>query len=160
MLTGQLYRADVLGLKSYRLPLWAQTLGTRFLLPLIGSTRPPRRSNLAIPDESAQRVEEFEPITTARPRAAGAPADVGTTEGTPNPNEEPGARATNASVMSQWMNELTGGGATGGIRVPTEAEISQVTSMFPDLPRESVVGALQRSPNIERAVETLLGSAT
>lgn len=102
----------------------------------------------------------MEPITTARPRPAGMPTDLATADGTPNANIGPGARAAGASVVSQWMNELTGRGATGGVRVPTEAEINQVANMFPDLPRQSVVGALQRSPNIESAVETLLGSAT
>ena len=110
-----------------------------------------------MPDEIIQRAEDTDPVTTARPRPAGTPAGSGIEQGTSNATGEPGARA---SVVSQWMNELTGRGATGGIRVPTEAEINQVASMFPDLSRQSVVGALQRSPNIERAVETLLGSAT
>lgn len=159
LLTGQLYRADMLGLKTYRLPPSVQRFGERFLLPLIGSTRPPRRSNQAMP-EAVRRTEGVEPITAARPRPAATPSDGGSAEGSPNENGEPnGARAAGASVVREWMSELTGG-TTAGIRVPTEAEISQVTSMFPDLPRQSVVGALQQSPNIERAVETLLGSST
>lgn len=157
LLTGQIYRADILGLKSYRLPLSLQTFGARFLLPLVGSVRPPRRSSLAMPDEATPRAEDNDLVTTARPRPARTSTDSGLDQGTPMTNGEPGART---SVVSQWMNELTGRGSTGGIRVPTEAEINHVTSMFPDLPRQSVVGALQRSPNIERAVETLLGSAT
>jgi hypothetical protein len=152
----------MLGLKAYRLPPSVQRFAERFLLPAIGSTRPPRRSNYAMPEEALQRAEDIEPITTARPRPAATPSNGGPTEGTPNENGEPagGARAAGASVVSQWMNELTGRGTTPGMRVPTEAEISQVASMFPDLPRQSVIGALQRSPNIERAVETLLGSQT
>jgi ubiquitin-associated domain-containing protein 2 len=112
-----------------------------------------------MPDETIQRADDTEPITTARPPQAGTPATPETTQNAANANG-PGARAQGASVVTEWMNELTGRGAAGGIRVPTEAEINQVASMFPDMSRQSVVGALQRSPNIERAVETLLGSAT
>lgn len=48
--------------------------------------------------------------------------------------------------MREWVNELTGRAerASTGIRVPSEAEISQVMSMFPDVQRDVVVGALQR----------------
>lgn len=50
------------------------------------------------------------------------------------------------SVMREWVDELTGrtGRAAAGIRVPSEAEITQVTTMFPDLRRDDIVGALQR----------------
>jgi len=60
--------------------------------------------------------------------------------------------------MREWVNELTGrvDRANAGLRVPTDTEITHITSMFPSLEREVVVGALQRSPNIETAVETLL----
>lgn len=63
-------------------------------------------------------------------------------------------------MVREWVNELTGRNerANAGIRVPPEAEIVHLTNMFPDIPRETVVGALQRSPNIEAAVETLLSS--
>ncbi|KAF8514861.1 hypothetical protein BU17DRAFT_76978 [Hysterangium stoloniferum] len=156
ILAGQVYRADMLGFKSYRLPLVIQRLG-HFLTPLIGSTRPQRRSNQAMPDETThQLLETLEAITTARPRTGGRASDEGST-GDTVPAAGQGAASTNASVMSQWVNELTGNAS--GIRVPTEAETTQVASMFPDLPRQSVVLALQRSPNIETAVETLLGSA-
>ncbi|KAF8592770.1 hypothetical protein K439DRAFT_1626107 [Ramaria rubella] len=160
LLTGQLYRADVLGLKSYRIPSSMQNFGTRFLLPFIGSTRAPRRSNQAMPDETTQRADEdLQPITTARPQPVGTPAGTEAIGGNLNANGEPDTPAPGPSVVSQWMNELTGRGVTSGIHVPTEAEINQVASMFPDLPRQSVIGALQRSPNIERAVETLLGGS-
>lgn len=90
-------------------------------------------------------VEVDEPVTTAP---------------SPNTNQitPTNADQTNRSVMSQWVNQLTGQGSTGGIHVSTEAEISQVTSMFPNIPRESVILALQRSSNVEEAVETLLAA--
>lgn len=76
----------------------------------------------------------------------------------PSANAEPDAqtqpnRSTHAqtgsaghSVMREWVDELTGRTerAAAGLRVPNEAEITQLTSMFPDLRREDVVGALQR----------------
>ena len=47
--------------------------------------------------------------------------------------------------MRDWVNELTGrDGASSGLRIPSEAEISQVSAMFPNVGRETVVGALQR----------------
>lgn len=49
-------------------------------------------------------------------------------------------------MMREWVDELTGrtDRAATGLRVPGEAEISQLMSMFPDMRREDVVGALQR----------------
>jgi hypothetical protein len=48
--------------------------------------------------------------------------------------------------MREWVDELTGrmDRANPGIRIPNESEISQLTSMFPTVEREVVVGALQR----------------
>ena len=52
---------------------------------------------------------------------------------------------TTTSVMRDWVNELTGrDGSSSGLRIPSEAEISQVSAMFPNVGRETVVGALQR----------------
>lgn len=53
MMAGQLYRADILGLKAFRVSPVIQRLCSRFLVPLLGSTKPPRRSNRAMPDESS-----------------------------------------------------------------------------------------------------------
>lgn len=48
--------------------------------------------------------------------------------------------------MRDWVNELTGrsDGGSRSLRVPSNDEIAQLSSMFPDLRREDVVGALQR----------------
>ncbi|TDL29394.1 hypothetical protein BD410DRAFT_811047 [Rickenella mellea] len=142
LLAGQLYRSDVLGLKTYRLPRSVQAFSVRFLLPLIGSTKPPRRSNRATPEDvSVSRIhsigrENEEVITTASSNAnSRGSREEPPTSGLPGP-----------SVMREWVNELTGRAerAASGIRVPNEAEVSTVTSMFPDLRREDIVGALQR----------------
>ena len=144
--------------------------------------RPPQRLSRALPDEptATTRAEpEPEPITTARR----PPAEATTSD--PAPAPEMAAGGTGRSVMREWVNELTGRTerASTGIRVPSEAEISQVMSMFPDVQRDVVVGALQRrsvqcchtrysghrlivsrfcsfiSSNTEGAVETLLHAA-
>lgn len=94
------------------------------------------------------------------PEGPSAEMDEPITAPSPNSNSTNPVDATQVgrSVMSQWVNQLTGQGSGNSIRVPAEAEISQITSMFPDLPRESVVLVLQRSSNVEEAVETLLAA--
>lgn len=148
LLTGALYRSDMASLKTYRLPPWFVRVSSRFLLPLVGSMPAPRRTNRAFPDDriaTQASSDTEEVVTTARPSGS-------TVEGT--------AGAPGTSVMREWVNELTGRAQrpSAGLRVPTEAEITQLTSMFPDVQREVVVGVLQRSTNTEGAVETLLSS--
>jgi membrane associated rhomboid family serine protease len=152
IITGQIYRSDIAGFNTYRLPPSIVRFSTRFILPLIGSLRAPRRTNRALPDEtsSAGTTTEASPhneevISTARSPRPGA-----TSRTHDNANSE--------SVMREWVNELTGrvDRANAGLRVPADTEITHITSMFPSMEREVVVGALQRSPNIETAVETLL----
>ncbi|KAF8961106.1 hypothetical protein BDZ97DRAFT_1830359 [Flammula alnicola] len=156
ILTGQIYRSDLASLNTYRLPPSVINFTTRFISPLIGSLRPPRRSNRAQPDDlrnAAPRTDALqhneEVITTARSPRPDAMTEAG--DGGNVERDRP-------SVMREWVDELTGRAdrANVGLRVPTEAEITHLTSMFPSIDREVVVGALQRSPNIEAAVETLL----
>ncbi|KAI0322502.1 hypothetical protein OF83DRAFT_735601 [Amylostereum chailletii] len=152
LITGALYRSDIISLKSYRLPPWILRFSSRHLFPLLGDMHAPRRTNRALGDDSAPPTTinldpEPEAVTTARsPLGATPPVTA--------------SRETGTSVMREWVNELTGRTerASRGLRVPSEAEIAQVTSMFPDLQRSVVVGALQRSPTVEGAVETLLSS--
>ncbi|KAH8118396.1 hypothetical protein DFH11DRAFT_1502788 [Phellopilus nigrolimitatus] len=148
ILSGQLYRSDVLGLKAFRLPHSVQRLSSRFLLPLIGSTKPPRRTNRAFPEEgqslrrpSTQTSQENTEVVTTAPTAPTHPAGSTQLSGAASAAGLPGP-----SVMREWVDELTGRTerAASGLRVPSEAEISQLTSMFPDLRREDLVGALQR----------------
>jgi hypothetical protein len=116
------------------------------LLPLIGSTRAPRRLNRALPDESRTSLgnlystnqdpdQNEEVITTASPSTVDTVGRSGATTG-----------ASGGSVMREWVNEFTGRTEreNAGIRVPSEGEITQLTSMFPDLQRQTVIGALQR----------------
>jgi hypothetical protein len=106
---------------------------------LVGETRAVRRTTRALPviEVSETNQLEDEAITTAHESRT----EDSTTSGSRGAAEQPGP-----SVMREWVNELTGrvDRASTGIRVPTDAEISQLTSIFPDLQREVVVGALQR----------------
>ncbi|TFY69180.1 hypothetical protein EVG20_g3250 [Dentipellis fragilis] len=149
LLSGALYRSDLVGLKTYRLPPWFVRASSRILLPLVGTTRGPRRTNRALP-ENRVVVDEGEVVTTARPSRQTAAATAAGAAGGPG----------STSVMREWVNELTGRAerASTGLRVPSEAEITQLMAMFPDVQRDVVVAALQRSSNIEGAVETLLSA--
>jgi len=155
---GALYRSDIASLKGYRLPPWFVWLTSRGLHSLVGETRAVRRTTRALPvteaSETTTRLED-EVITTAptsRTEGSTRPA----TNGSRGATDQPGP-----SVMREWVNELTGrvDRASTGIRVPTDVEVSQLMSIFPDLQREVIVAALQRSPNTEGAVETLLSAS-
>ncbi|KZO98063.1 hypothetical protein CALVIDRAFT_512634 [Calocera viscosa TUFC12733] len=159
LLTGQLYRTDILGLKSYRLSPRIIRFSTRFLLPLLGSMRPPRRGG-SIGDEPPTRRT----MSTAASVAAGL--------GIPTALRPPGMQANNTQTAGRQtpdaqpptlrsiVQEFRGQGTPLGLRAPSEAEIAQVSSMFPDARREDVIGALQRSDTTERAVEILLSTQT
>ena len=109
---------------------------------LVGETRAVRRTTRALPviEVSETNQLEDEAITTAHESR---------TEGSPHPTTSGSRGAADQagpSVMREWVNELTGrvDRASTGIRVPTDAEISQLTSIFPDMQREVIVAALQR----------------
>jgi hypothetical protein len=130
LLTGAIYRSDIANLKSFRLPPWLVLFSAKYFLPLVGDLRPLRRTSRALSDEVNEAQDpEPSPITTRRPA-----------------NEAPSNGEGNASVMREWVNEITGRAdrASTGIRIPSEAEITQVMNMFPDVQRDVVVGALQR----------------
>ena len=146
--TGQIYRSDLANLKAYRISPSVLNFSTRFLLPVIGSLRPPRRSNRALPDDlrstrtNASTIPQNEEvITTAR-----TPPPTATRLHGPDEVDDNTSNAPGSSVVREWVDELTGRAerASTGIRVPPEAEIVQLTSMFPDVQREVIVGALQR----------------
>jgi hypothetical protein len=139
---GALYRSDIASLKGYRLPPWFVCLTSRYLLSLVGETRAVRRTTRALPVTEVSETTQLEDevITTAHTSGTERSASL-TTDGARGATDQPGP-----SVMREWVNELTGrvDRASTGIRVPTDAEISQLTSIFPDLQREVIVAALQR----------------
>jgi hypothetical protein len=144
ILSGQIYRSDLAGLNSYRLPPSIMRFSERVLSHLIGSLRPPRRSNRALPDDTRNardndgRQQNEEVITTATtPRRAASPR---------NRDNAPPTSDPAPSVMREWVDQLTGRAdrENVGLRVPTDAEITRLTGIFPTIDREVVVGALQR----------------
>jgi membrane associated rhomboid family serine protease len=44
VLAGIMYRSNILGSRTWRIPQWVQKLGRNYLTPLLGSSRMPRRS--------------------------------------------------------------------------------------------------------------------
>ncbi|KAG6378971.1 hypothetical protein JVT61DRAFT_13259 [Boletus reticuloceps] len=146
LLVGFIYRSELINIKTWRVSPAVIRFSTRYLVPLIGSTRAPRRLNRARPDRREESVND-EVVTTARPPTP-------TTQGDSVPSQ---AQGEAGSVVREWVNELRGRTEDPArIRTPSEAEISQVTAMFPDISRELITRALQRTPNIEVAVEVLL----
>ena len=152
VVAGQLYRADLFNLKTYQLPPWLIRLSSNMAPYVIGSTRPPRRTNRALHEASRTSLasvlrasaggandEDEGPITTARQNTSS------TRRHSVGGRGDSSRGGTTTSVMRDWVNELTGrDGTSPRLRTPSEAEISQVLAMFPNVGRETVVGALQR----------------
>ncbi|BEI86564.1 hypothetical protein CcaverHIS002_0608510 [Cutaneotrichosporon cavernicola] len=143
LLTGYLYRTD-----------------TPFLLPSLSRPRRLWRPLKAyrIPDSVFRLLERlFAPPRWIQHRpetqrksptwtSLNIPARAVQT-GTP---QTPGGRGARAAV-GEWVT------GQGGARAPTEAEITAISSMFPNLSRDAIVQALQRHDyNTAQAVEALL----
>ncbi|KAF8138756.1 hypothetical protein EV363DRAFT_1427630 [Boletus edulis] len=110
----------LINIKTWRVSPAIIRFSTRYLVPLIGSTRAPRRLNRARPDRREEPV-----------------------------NDEV-AQGEAGSVVREWVNELRGRTEDPArIRTPSEVEISQVTAMFPDISRELITRALQRTLQFE-----------
>ncbi|KAH9899579.1 hypothetical protein C8Q73DRAFT_638142 [Cubamyces lactineus] len=168
LLAGYLYRSDFLQLKAWRVSTRAVRFAAAWVQPLLGDEQPVRRTTRALPETRAQgearrrasALNADEVVTTARssrlrrtpaPRPNGAAtAASNATSRTGNDNTQDASPA-GRTVMRQWMNELGIGvgprpvaGGAGTVRAPSESEIGILTSMFPDLEREVILGVLQR----------------
>jgi len=176
ILSGQIYRSELAGLKFYRLPPSLVRMSNRLLLPLIGSTRPPRRSNRALPDEAtpsntteppsgsdeASSTHNEEIITTSRTNTRPVRGRSN------NPPRESADReldsataappVSGTSVMREWVNEFTGRSDTinPSIRAPAREEIDSLATLFPAAQRDVLVSVSQRNPNLAATVERLL----
>lgn len=133
---------------------------------LLGDGRAARRTNRVLPDPSTRSTagqrrsagtQQNDPdvITTARPSQ-----NASTLRNTLNPgasiplndNREDrghGEETTSGGMMRQWVSELTGGtrpgaGGVGTVRAPSQAEVQTLTTMFPDVGRDVILGVLQR----------------
>ncbi|KAF7302266.1 DSC E3 ubiquitin ligase complex subunit 2 [Mycena indigotica] len=131
ILTGQIYRSDITAIKSYRLPPGTVSFAQNYLFPLLGSLRAARRSNRAYPDAAGGSNNgplEDEVITTARPTSM-PPRNRQQQQQQPQQPEGSG------SVVREWVQGITGRSPAAGVRIPTEAEIGQLTTMFPGIRR-------------------------
>ncbi|KAL1734425.1 hypothetical protein EV714DRAFT_202717 [Schizophyllum commune] len=160
VLSGQLYRSDLIGFNAYRVSPPTVRFCTTYLQPLLGSSRPPRRTNLALPEAPPE-----EPVSTARTSTSAAEAR-GANDGGGRTSAQSGltgtqdafpgdqgirtsmqsVRTSGGAVMREFVSGLTGRADRDrvGVRIPPESEVVQLTTMFPDLGRDVVVGTLQR----------------
>lgn len=73
LLAGMLYRSNVLGSRSWRIPQWLQGLGKTYLSPLLDSGRMPRRSARTTLDDVDPAPGASRPTAAAAAQAGGAP---------------------------------------------------------------------------------------
>lgn len=151
--TGALYRSDLTNLKSYRAP--SQLVSA--ISSLVGSSRPPHLPARVIPGDRPPFASEQ--ILTRR--RANDSTEINTGDATPTGERtetrtgtEGSTGGSSGSVMREWVEELTG--RRDGARVPTAAEIAELTAVFPHASREEVVAALQRSRSVDQAASVLL----
>ncbi|OSD04562.1 hypothetical protein PYCCODRAFT_1443827 [Trametes coccinea BRFM310] len=165
LLAGYLYRTDFLQLKGWRVSARIVRFAEAWIKPLLGEAQPVRRTNRVLPEtrsqaEARQRVAALRPdevVTTApNARQRGTPASRQPAAATTTPDasvRDPESAEdesnTGTGVVRQWWDEITSGarpvaGGAGTVRAPSETEIGTLTSMFPDLEREVILGVLQR----------------
>lgn len=137
LLVGFIYRSELINIKTWRVSPAVIRFSTRFLLPLVGTAHSPRLLNRARPEPREPTVESVnEVVTTARPPAPTTQTDSASSQ----------AQGEAGSVVREWVNELRGRTEDPArIRTPSEAEIAQVAAMFPDISRELITRALQRT---------------
>ena len=126
----------------------------RWITPILGAETPLRRNNRVFPENrsrtrsAATSLAQDEVITTARsPPSTGATqrnraADTDGAEAQQSPSSTKG-------VVRQWVTELAdaarpGTRGQGTVRAPNNDEIQTLTTMFPDVPRDVILGVLQR----------------
>ncbi|KAK2465984.1 hypothetical protein APHAL10511_001625 [Amanita phalloides] len=151
ILTGQLYRSDLANLKSYRIPPSVVEFAVHYILPLLGNARPPHRPNRAMPDERSAGRGNWPPpnnevITTTRNASA-------------RPLYEDEGNPRRSSVMRQWVDELSGRAEQdNAVRIATEEQINTMTTLFPEVPREIIINALQENRTPEEIADSLLAA--
>jgi len=168
IITGYIYRSDILQLKGWRVPYKLVNFSRNWIQPLLGGERTVRRTNRVLPESQQISSENDEIITTARlPQAqeggGTSPTQSGSAVEGPSADTNTQGSASSAGVVRQWVSELAGAArgnpsGEGTVRVPSDAEIRLLTDMFPSVERSVLLGVLQRSANIEAAAQTLLAS--
>ncbi|PCH40949.1 hypothetical protein WOLCODRAFT_137098 [Wolfiporia cocos MD-104 SS10] len=130
ILSGYIYRSDLLQLKSWRVPHRLQRFVESWLAPLYGERRAVRRTIRVFPESRSRRrsdrtaTSEEEPVTTADRQGA--------------TRQRTAERDTS--------------------RRQREIDIRNLSAMFPDVGRDVIADVLQRSPSTEAAAAILLSS--
>ncbi|KAK9897263.1 hypothetical protein P389DRAFT_55154 [Cystobasidium minutum MCA 4210] len=136
ILAGVLYRSNILGSRSWRIPQWLQRLGKTYLSPLLDSGRMPRRS-------ARTTLDDADPA----PGTSRLPSGTATQNGGGRAQPRQGAMA---EVMQTFASTRTAAGP------PAEA-VAQLQAMFPSASVDQINSALQRGGNdVNRSVEYLL----
>lgn len=150
VLTGAFYRADVLSIRSYRLPRTLVRFAERALgsfLSTGSSSRPQRRLNHASLDDlpapqgfasAFAGVAAGSAATRRTPAAAAPPATAnagGTTATAPRP------------ALREWAETFAGTAQARAQPPPSEEAIASLQAMFPAAEVDQVTAALRQSNN-------------
>jgi hypothetical protein len=120
----------------------------RWIKPTLNQDGLVRRANRVFPQtlDSQSSTERDEVVTTARRRSRNQDR-ARRQEGQPIEDDRPPHADTTRGVVRQWVSEITdvaNSNGSGNVRVPRDSEIQMLTSMFPDVGREVILGVLQR----------------
>ncbi|KAI9498577.1 hypothetical protein BDB00DRAFT_391450 [Zychaea mexicana] len=145
MMAGALYRSDVGNVKKWRFPRYVRNAASRVSDASLASGPIPR-SSTTMPT-TARSSEILTTAANLRNRRSNA--------GTNNAR----ARATNTADVREYIDTLTGRGASAEVQPPPEEDVQILMSMFPDHPRETIMRAFSAGHNnMNRAVEIMLST--
>ncbi|CAL1700219.1 unnamed protein product [Somion occarium] len=123
LLTGLLYRSELLQLKGWRIPHRLVRFAQTWIAPLLGESRSIRRTNRVLPEqrpsaESSSLLDETistarTPRTVPRPTAR-PPVATETPGGETPPSDTEHPNQIGGGMVRQWMTELTGAARPSG----------------------------------------------
>ena len=150
---GALYRGNAFGCGQWRIPLFLQKAGSRLFMPLLETSRMPRRStrtSLEDSEGSSQAIQQ----TPTNPRAA-ATARQGAISEVVQTLLVSLAKAVLLLLMC--LQNFSAGTRAASAPAPPAEAVSQLQAMFPQASAEQINSALQRGGNdVNRSVEFLL----
>lgn len=157
ILAGMLYRSNVLGSRSWRIPQWVQRLGKTYLSPLLES-RMPRRSARTSLDDTDAPASSSRPTAGPSGQAGGAARQGAIAEVVQTLSVylfSPLCVKAPRSCDVSWPFFRSASTRTGS--TPSPEAIAQLQAMFPAASAEQINSALQRGGNdVNRSVEYLL----
>ena len=174
LITGYAYRSDLMQLKSWRVPhryascntsritvnhdqtRRAVTFSRRWIGPILDSGTQSRRSNRVFPESPIHSLlatlGQDEVVTTARTPASQRNTSTrrstaSASSQSPSSDGPTPSNANTVGVVQQWVSEIERAArpnGSGDLRVPSEPDIQILTSVFPDVGRDVIIGVLQR----------------